>query len=269
MKPLNAVIGDTAINTLSDMAGSVTNLFTGNKLAQHQYDKDVEMWNRANAYNDPKMQMERLKNAGLNPNMVYGNGSVVGNTSTSTPQYKAPQVDFKTQTPNMLDKYRAREQEQSYVRTQEFQQQLIEANMDKTNAEMLRILDDLNYTRPQARENTQIDIDTKKFDLGQKNALSPYIQDRARLENTELQKRINLVAQELVNKQAERVNLGQDYDIKQNIKKGQNEENWDKKEGLDTGGVLGSGLSFKTIVKQGRNAINGLFPGKNNKNNNW
>lgn len=64
------------------------------ELAQFSYDKDIEMWERNNAYNTPEAQMARLQKAGLNPNLVYGNGSVVGNTSGQTPQYHAPRQDY-------------------------------------------------------------------------------------------------------------------------------------------------------------------------------
>lgn len=40
-------------------------------------------WNLANDYNHPIQQMERLKAAGLNPLLVYGSGSVSGNTASS------------------------------------------------------------------------------------------------------------------------------------------------------------------------------------------
>lgn len=40
-------------------------------------------WTMANDYNHPVAQMERLKAAGLNPNLVYGSGSVTGNTATT------------------------------------------------------------------------------------------------------------------------------------------------------------------------------------------
>lgn len=62
------------------------------EMAEYAYTKDVEMWNMANEYNSPTAQMERLKAANLNPNLVYGNGSVVGNTSTQTPKYQKPNV---------------------------------------------------------------------------------------------------------------------------------------------------------------------------------
>lgn len=41
----------------------------------------MKSWQLANDYNHPVQQMERLKLAGLNPNLVYGSGSVSGNTT--------------------------------------------------------------------------------------------------------------------------------------------------------------------------------------------
>lgn len=42
----------------------------------------LDMWNRQNVYNSPKEQMNRLLQANLNPNLMYGQGSV-GNASSS------------------------------------------------------------------------------------------------------------------------------------------------------------------------------------------
>jgi hypothetical protein len=64
------------------------------ELAQYAYQQDLAMWQRNNNYNNPANQMKRLKSAGLNPHLVYGNGSVVGNTSGQTPKYNAPKVDY-------------------------------------------------------------------------------------------------------------------------------------------------------------------------------
>jgi len=59
------------------------------EMATTAYQRDVEMWNTQNAYNAPAAQMERLKEAGLNPNMVYGSGSATGNTSGSMPKHQS------------------------------------------------------------------------------------------------------------------------------------------------------------------------------------
>lgn len=60
------------------------------KLADEAYQKDVAMWNMQNEYNSPAAQMQRLQQAGLNPNLVYGGGSVTGNTAGSAPSYNPP-----------------------------------------------------------------------------------------------------------------------------------------------------------------------------------
>ena len=76
-----------AMNFASNKANNNANM----KLAEYQWAKNLEMWNMQNEYNHPKSQMSRLKEAGLNPNLVYGNGSV-GNTSGSMPTYNAPNL---------------------------------------------------------------------------------------------------------------------------------------------------------------------------------
>lgn len=62
------------------------------QIAREGFQHDVDMWNANNEYNTPKNQMARLQDAGLNPNLVYGNGDVVGNTSSQTPSFHAPHL---------------------------------------------------------------------------------------------------------------------------------------------------------------------------------
>lgn len=70
------------------------------KMAEYQNQKNIEFWQMNNEYNTPQMQKMRLEEAGLNPNLVYGNGSV---QNTAQPIAKAerpeqgvyrPQVDI-------------------------------------------------------------------------------------------------------------------------------------------------------------------------------
>lgn len=56
-------------------------------------------WNNQNTYNSPSQQMERLRQAGLNPHLVYGNGadttaSSVKSYSADTPNQTAPKREF-------------------------------------------------------------------------------------------------------------------------------------------------------------------------------
>lgn len=81
----------------------IDNLFAGSRikkqlkankeLAQYQFDLNRRQWEAENEYNSPAAQMQRLKEAGLNPNLVYGNGSVSGNTTTAGPRYEAPKAE--------------------------------------------------------------------------------------------------------------------------------------------------------------------------------
>ena len=50
------------------------------------YQRSIDMWNMNNAYNDPSAQMERLKQAGLNTNLVYGGGATTTASAPSAPQ---------------------------------------------------------------------------------------------------------------------------------------------------------------------------------------
>lgn len=67
------------------------------KLNQQQWQRDLEMWDWTNEYNSPRRQMQRLKEAGLNPNLVYGSGGVgSGNTAASAPRAPSQTVDFSS-----------------------------------------------------------------------------------------------------------------------------------------------------------------------------
>ncbi|AXH77554.1 MAG: DNA pilot protein [Microviridae sp.] len=68
------------------------------KLAEYQYSKDLEMWNKGNAYNAPIEQMKRLKEAGLNPNLVYGNGAGQSQAA-ALPKYQAPTQSYNYKPP--------------------------------------------------------------------------------------------------------------------------------------------------------------------------
>lgn len=64
------------------------------KLAQYQYEKNLEQWQRENNYNTPKSQMQRLADAGLNPMLMYSQGST--GQAASSPQYEAPKLSAYT-----------------------------------------------------------------------------------------------------------------------------------------------------------------------------
>lgn len=76
-----------AINAVATVGSTLLANRSNKKLAQHSFNKNVEMWKMQNAYNSPKSQMARYNEAGLNPNLIYGKGTS-GNAQTM-PQYQA------------------------------------------------------------------------------------------------------------------------------------------------------------------------------------
>lgn len=50
------------------------NRYNESQLA-NQRQWDLDMWNRQNQFNSPEAQMQRFKDAGLNPNLIYGQGN--------------------------------------------------------------------------------------------------------------------------------------------------------------------------------------------------
>ena len=77
-------------------------------MADQAWNRDLEMWHMNNKYNDPKQQMARLREAGLNPHLVYGSGQVAGNTSGTMPKYQAVRPEAKvvpSQLPDTLHQY--------------------------------------------------------------------------------------------------------------------------------------------------------------------
>lgn len=65
------------------------------EMYQQQKADNIAFWNMQNEYNSPEKQMERLKNAGLNPNMLYDKtGAVIPAGNVSTPDVQGGQ--FRT-----------------------------------------------------------------------------------------------------------------------------------------------------------------------------
>jgi ribosomal protein L25 (general stress protein Ctc) len=91
--------------------------------AEVAYGRDLEMWNRQtawnremwdlqNEYNLPSAQMDRLRKAGLNPNLMYGNASAGGQAGAiqqaTMPKYQSARANYSyvpAQVPQILGMY--------------------------------------------------------------------------------------------------------------------------------------------------------------------
>lgn len=168
--------------------------------ALESYQRNVEQWNRENEYNAPAAQVQRLKDAGLNPHLVYGHGSIA-NTANGSPQlalpsqadrarYNPPQVHFDFQ--------------QAY--NQAIQSQLSEEGILKEKAGTGQLKSQTSYYEALATK-TLVEAADKTYDLDLKKFLRDKVIEKAGLENQYL-------GQQISNLEQEGKNLAEEYNIK-------------------------------------------------------
>lgn len=145
----------------SSGAFSFGTAYHNRKFAEKQsniaHQRDLEQWSRQNAYNDPAQQMQRLKAAGLNPNLVYGTGAsgASGMAKSSVPGYTPAKGEMPTNAfsgVGILNLYN-------------------DLRIKKVTAD--RIKEEVEYIR-QKRINESLRTNILGYDVYQKGELSPY-----------------------------------------------------------------------------------------------
>ncbi|AXH75683.1 MAG: DNA pilot protein [Microviridae sp.] len=132
-------------------------------------------WERVNNYNKPSAQMQRYKEAGLNPNLIYGQGNE--GQAIHSPQTK--NVNFKA--PEPIGAATVQELQQMYNKP------LQSAQISNTEAATALQIEQANLARA---NKLNVDVDTQlkatnqkslDFDLGLKSELKQTSIDAARL----------------------------------------------------------------------------------------
>ncbi len=107
--PLLAAGITGAASVIGNVLGNI-----GSKKRQKRADKaNIKFWQMQNAYNDPSQQMSRLKKAGLNPNLVYGQSvsGATGQAGAVAPSKAAPySMDLGTAANNSMAAYQTQAQ---------------------------------------------------------------------------------------------------------------------------------------------------------------
>lgn len=89
-----------AANLFGNLFGNNRNRKNSNRIYDRQRADSLEDWHRNNTYNSPQAQMKRFQDAGLNPNLIYGQGN--SGPSQAIPTSDAPNPDFNTPDVNNL-----------------------------------------------------------------------------------------------------------------------------------------------------------------------
>lgn len=172
------------MGALAQGAGALTQaganaFFTGQankkarKFTEHMYNRQradaLADFHMQNEYNSPAAQMKRLKDAGLNPNLVYDNGAAMANaapirnTDAGSWKPEAPQIDLS----GLGDAY------MNYFRVKNLDQQTDNLQAQKTVMDeeaKLKVAQTL-ATYMQAA-NTEQNTTASKFDLSQRQRLA-------------------------------------------------------------------------------------------------
>lgn len=73
------------VNSRSNERVNNINVGEQNRINDLNYQRQLEFWNMTNAYNSPKAQMQRYREAGINPHLVAGGNAGLA----SSPTYRA------------------------------------------------------------------------------------------------------------------------------------------------------------------------------------
>lgn len=91
----------SAGSSLLSGAGNVVSTLLANranrKLAEYSFEQQKQMIAEQNRYNSPAEQIKRYEEAGLNPALIYGNGTSSAGNQSSLAKYEAPTI----QAPNV------------------------------------------------------------------------------------------------------------------------------------------------------------------------
>lgn len=196
---------------------------------QNEYNE--KLWNQQNAYNAPTAQMERYKEAGLNPHLIYGASNMGGSINTSNleaapmkgsdtpgvhkPEWypKAPQFDFHSGIASIFD------QQEQAARTNNleamnkvYEQQvaLTAANVADVGARTARSKFDLG----QAMELNRTSIDAAKESLRKMQNENMVLLDRNQREAAMQTSNLAEAAERIQNYKGQRQNMQLDAELK-------------------------------------------------------
>jgi hypothetical protein len=143
----------------------------------------LQDWNRQNAYNHPKQQMQRLQEAGLNPNLVYGGGATTTAQPVRSTEMQVPNVDLQ-KIPETLGSYQS-------FKNQQLENSRIQGALELQKAQKNNI--EANTL------STLAGTDLKRLDATSKGILNQFLPDvqAANLEKTKASTKVMISDNEM------------------------------------------------------------------------
>lgn len=160
--PSGAIIdaGTSLLNSAATIFTNKSQRKYNEKMYAKQRADSLSDWTRQNEYNSPTSQMQRLREAGLNPNLVYGKGA----DNTAGAIHSTDAGSYKPDAPEI--KFSARESLINYQNLKMMQAQTDNLKVQNTVLAQEKLLKEAQ------RRATLANAGLSEFNLGQKQTLS-------------------------------------------------------------------------------------------------
>lgn len=128
-----SVLGGAAIAAGASLLGTAGNAMAQGKLNKKTRKWNEKMWNMQNAYNLPEAQMARFKQAGLNPNLIYGQGN---SGNAGSPQSWSPQAPDMSGIGGAVGKYFATKLQQGQLERQRTENAILATQLESQGIDL-------------------------------------------------------------------------------------------------------------------------------------
>jgi len=146
-----------------------------------------------NAYNSPAQQMQRFKEAGLNPNLIYkqtNEGAPVRSTDAIAPKIDETVLDVLGKTNNITNRNLEQRSLQLRNDNQQLQNEILELQKDDLVDKYFY----QNEAAKAARDNAQEGVNLKRQERSQKNITNPLEVERLKKQNQYIDEQVRALA---------------------------------------------------------------------------
>lgn len=204
-----------AISSSGQSSANKTNM----DIARMQNAWNLEQWNRENEYNTPSAQVQRLRDAGLNPALMYGSGSGVTSAATSPRAASATVENASTGYAQGISQATGMMM-QTIMNQQEISKMQAQSELAKTQADLARMNTNVQtvrsglYAAQTAQTYSNIDVNSARISnlmsqtsLNEVRAIGQRITNENLPENYRLQQELRQTAISLNNEQIRAIGI--------------------------------------------------------------
>jgi hypothetical protein len=186
--PIPLALAAAAIPAITDLVNSGSTLYTNaqnRQFSQQMYDRQradaLTDWDKQNKYNSPSQQMQRYKEAGLNPNLIYGqmsNSAAIRSTDMKHPDFVAPKLQNTGQVMNNYIDLKLKEQQLSNDKQAG---ELLRQQTRGKELENQNVIDQTPYIAEERFQRSRLtgkQVDSIMEDINNKKQMNPLLRDK-------------------------------------------------------------------------------------------